>query len=91
MKRFALLLACVAMMAGSGCCCMGGYPWMGGGGCGSCGGYGGYGAGYTPGYAPAGGCPGGACGASPYGFQGAYMAPYGAGMTAALPPDYVVK
>jgi len=47
MKRFALLMACLAVAASStGCCCM--YPWWGGGGCsgGACG--------YGP-YAPYGG------------------------------------
>ncbi|MCA8993577.1 MAG: hypothetical protein KDA69_08745 [Planctomycetaceae bacterium] len=58
-----------------------------------------YGAGYG------GGCPGGACGASPYGAapgyqQGAFVpgyggqtayAPYGAPVTAAVPMDYVIQ
>lgn len=85
MKRIALLVACIALLAGStGCCCMS-RPYMGGG-CNPCG------AGYAPG-----GCPGGACGAATApggyygGYQGAYATPYGAPITATLPPDYVVQ
>lgn len=67
MKRFAVLLSCALMIAGSGCCCHQPY--------GACGGYGGgYGAGYAPTYsAPyggGGGCPGGNCGPA---YPGAYI------------------
>ncbi len=84
MKRLALLVLCVAMLASSGC------YWWGRpqGGCG-------YGAGYGGG-CPSGSCgAGGGYGATPYGAapgyqQGAYM-PYGAPITAAAPMDYIVQ
>jgi hypothetical protein len=78
MKRFALLLVCLALVvSATGCCCWGN-P------CG--GGYGGYGAGY----APAGGCGPGGCGYgtgygpayAPYGTPTTY---YGGGQMAAYP------
>lgn len=80
MKRFALLLVCLALVvSGAGCCCWGN-PY----GCG-----GGYGAGY----APAGGCGPGGCGYgagygpqySPYGTPTTY---YGGGPTMAAYPLY---
>jgi len=78
MKRFALMMACALMLAGSGCCGFGG-PFGGYGG--------GYGAGYGPSYG-GGGCPGGACGAFPGAYNGGYtgtaMTPYG-GQTAFAP------
>ncbi len=80
MKRFALLIVCLAFLAsGSGCCLWGPY---------GCGGGGGYGGGCNTG----GGCPGG-CGYgtgygpsySPYGTPTTY---YGGGPTVATYPYY---
>lgn len=80
MKRFALVLTCGLLIAGSGCCHQ--YPYCGGGG---------YGAGYAPSYG--GGCPGGACqpaypSGAYYGGGSTAMAPYGYQTTAAAPTTY---
>ncbi len=82
MKRFALLLVCLALVvSGAGCCCWGN----------PCGG-GGYGGGYGAGYGGAGGCGTGGCGTgygtgygpayAPYGTPTTY---YGGGQMAAYP------